>query len=102
MDEASRDSSKAWEGFQAVSRDGEAQRQRLADATLAQGQKVFDIQVAWCSAIEFAKALRHRRADISLDDHISSGTDGGQCPDHGFAGRVPDDLLGPLLPVKLL
>ena len=37
MDEASRDSSKAREGFQAVSRDGEAQRQRLAGATLAQG-----------------------------------------------------------------
>jgi len=37
MDEASRDSSQAREGFQAVSRDGEAQWQRLADPTLAQG-----------------------------------------------------------------
>ena len=35
MDEASRDSSKARKGFQAVSRDREAQRQRLADAALA-------------------------------------------------------------------
>ena len=87
MDEASRDSSKAWEGFEAGSRDGEAQRQRLADATLAQGQKVFDIQVAWCSAIELAKALRHRRADISLDDHISSATYGGQCPGPSFSVR---------------
>ena len=37
MDEASRDSSEARERFQAVSRDSEAQRQRLADAALAQG-----------------------------------------------------------------
>ena len=35
-DEPSRDSSQAREGFQVVSRDGEAQRQRLADPTLAQ------------------------------------------------------------------
>jgi len=77
MHEASGDSAQARKGFQSVARDGEAQWQRLARPTLAQAQEFLDIQIARRGTIQLTKALRHRGADVALDDHIGARADSG-------------------------
>src|SRR5690606_23567052 len=102
MHQPARDGAHAGERLQPVAGDRERDRYRAADAALAQGQELLDLEIPRRGAVELAERARHGGADVTLDHDVRARADRGQGADDGLAGRAADDLLRALCAVTLL
>ena len=83
----------ARECLQAIAGDGQRQRQRTPYTTMAEVQKLFDIEITRCCVVQLTEFLRHCGAYVALYQHIGTRTHSRKCPNHCLTRPVANDLL---------